>query len=176
MLLGIDRRNRGEAFRSDIMILVTMNKTDNTITMASVPRDLWYGGGRINAVYGAKGWDGIRQTFADVTGHEPHRFILTDFKDFSWVVDAMGGVPVEVETTFTDSHYPVDETFGIQTVSFVKGPELLTGKRALIFSRSRKGDNDNGDWGRMKRQHLVLKGMADAITQPNSFFLRRPRN
>ena len=55
-------------------------------------------------------------------------------------------------------------------MSFAKGDEKLTGSRALIYARSRKGDFDNGDWGRMKRQHNILKGMLIAVAQPESLF------
>lgn len=171
VLLGIDRRSKSEsAYRTDIMIVVSIDKNTNQVVMASIPRDLWWNGGRINAAYIQGGWESLQQGLTEVTGIKPEKFILTDFEDFRWVVDAMGGVPVDVQTTFTDSQYPVDETFEYQTVSFNQGQEVLTGERALIFSRSRKGDNDNGDWGRMKRQHLILRGMISAITQPSSMF------
>lgn len=171
LLLGIDRRSRDEGYtRSDVMVLATINTKEKTVVFTSVPRDLWAQGGRINALYSSGGWESIRDEFKLITGIEPDKYILTDFKDFSWIVDAMGGVPVTVETTFTDSQFPVDETFEYQTVHFEQGPELLTGERALIFSRSRKGDNDNGDFGRMARQHLILKGMLDAVLSPKSIF------
>lgn len=170
-LLGIDRRSRAEAgYRTDIIILMSANPKTNKVTLASIPRDLYYKGGRINAVYIQSGWEELQSAIEQITGLRPERYILTDFKDFSWIVDAMGGVPVNVQTTFTDTSYPVDETKGYQTIKFTQGPELMTGERALIFSRSRKGDFDNGDWGRMKRQHLLLKGMLDAVLQPKSIF------
>jgi LCP family protein required for cell wall assembly len=171
VLLGIDRRSKSESsYRTDIMIVVTIDKNTNQVVMASIPRDLWWNGGRINAAYIQGGWPSLQEGLTEITGIKPEKFILTDFEDFSWIVDAMGGVPVEVATTFTDSQYPVDATFEYQTVSFNQGTEVLSGERALIFSRSRKGDNDNGDWGRMKRQHLILKGMLSAIKQPASMF------
>ncbi len=170
MLLGIDRRSRDEGYRTDIMVLVSVDKAKNKAVMISVPRDLWWKTGRINATYIQDGWGEMQDAMEEITGLRPEKFVLTDFADFSWIVDSMGGVPVEVETTFTDSQYPVDATFEYQTVSFTQGQEILTGERALIFSRSRKGDNDNGDWGRMKRQHLILKGMLKAVKQPSSIF------
>lgn len=171
LLLGIDRRERYESvYRTDIMILISVNTSTKKVALISVPRDLWYDGGRINAVYIFSGFERLADGFEEITGLRPQKFILTDFADFTWMVDAMGGVPIKVETTFTDYTYPIDATEGIQTVSFTQGPELLTGDRALIFSRSRKGDYDSGDWGRMKRQHLILKGMLDAVVQPKSIF------
>ncbi len=170
MLLGVDRRSKNEGYRTDIMILVSVDKVKNKAVMISVPRDLWWKTGRINATYIQDGWGEMQNAMEEITGLRPEKFVLTDFEDFSWIVDSMGGVPVDVETTFTDSQYPVDATFEYQTVTFTEGKEVLNGERALIFSRSRKGDNDNGDWGRMKRQHLILKGMLKAVKQPSSIF------
>jgi len=172
MLLGIDRRSRSElGYRTDIMILVTVNPETNNVVLSSLPRDLWYQGSKINGLFNAQGWEAMQDATEKVFGMRPERFVLTDFKDFSWIVDAMGGVPVDVDRTFTDSNYPVDATKGYQTVTFTQGSEVLTGDRALIYSRSRKGNNGEGsDWMRMRRQHKILIGMLDAVLQPKSLF------
>ncbi|MEZ6255798.1 MAG: LCP family protein [Patescibacteria group bacterium] len=169
--LGIDRRSKDEtSYRTDIMIVAIANKTNKKITLVSVPRDLWTQGTRINALFVQNGWESLQQALTEITGVQPTSYIMVDFEDLVWIVDSMGGVPVNVETTFTDHQYPVDATKEYQTVSFKQGPELLTGERALIYSRSRKGDFDNGDWGRMKRQHIILQGMVNAVEQKDSVF------
>ena len=172
VLLGIDRRSKFEySYRTDIMILLSVNIETNKVTLVSIPRDLWYQGQRVNATYISQGFDDLSNAFYEITGLKANKFILTDFEDFSWIVDAMGGVPVIVERSFLDSRYPVDATLEYQTISFTEGPEVLTGERALIYSRSRKGSNGEGsDWARMKRQHLILRGMLEAITQPDNLF------
>src|SRR5258708_4289039 len=113
LLLGIDRRSKQETgFRSDTMIMLSINKKDKIAVMTSVPRDLWVGNGRINALYASDGFDGIKNEFAKLTGQVADRYILSDFADFSWIVDAMDGVSVNVDRTFTDTQFPVDATFG----------------------------------------------------------------
>ncbi len=177
LLLGIDRRSRAEAgYRTDIMILVSVNTETNRVVLTSIPRDLWYGSGRLNATYIAEGWEGMQSAIEEITGHKPERFILTDFADFAWVIDALGGVDVVVETAFTDHEYPNDVTNTPMTISFTAGPQHLDGANALIYSRSRKGDFDNGDWGRMARQHIVLKSLVNAIAQPTSFICGLTKN
>lgn len=170
LLMGIDRRSKNEGYRSDIMILASADIKTNQVVLTSIPRDLWWDDGRINALYPAQGWKATQEAFKEITGITPDKYILIDFEDFVWLVDSMGGVPVEINTTFTDSQFPVDADFSYQTVSFTKGLEHMTGERALIFSRSRKGDFDNGDWGRMRRQHLLLKGFVEAVSQQESIF------
>lgn len=113
----------------------------------------------------------LQQGLNSITGLEIDSFILTDFEDFSWIVDSMGGVQIGVENSFVDSLYPVDVTKTYQTVAFEQGVEIMDGQRALIFARSRKGSNGEGsDWARMRRQHLILKGMVESILQPKSIF------
>lgn len=172
LLLGIDRRSRDEfPYRTDIMILVSINPKDNRVTLASIPRDLWYDGQKINGLFALQGWPAMQDAVEKITGQRPERYILTDFHDFSWIVDAMGGVPVDVERTFTDTNFPNDITKGYETVTFSAGPENLTGERALIYARSRKGNNGEGsDWARMRRQHNILIGMLTAVQQPGSLF------
>ena len=172
LLMGIDRRSKLEyGFRSDVMILISINPLKNNVVMASIPRDLWYHDSKINGLFVNSGWEVMKKAVAEITGTEPQRYILTDFEDFSWIVDAMGGVPVTVDRSFTDPSYPVDETLGIQTVTFTQGKSQLSGKEALIFARSRKGDNGEGsDWARMRRQHKILVGMLEAVMQPASLF------
>ena len=172
LLLGIDRRSKFEySYRTDIMIMVSINPATNNVVMTSIPRDLWYNGNKINGLFLNSGWEVMKTAMGEVTGLAPERYVLTDFEDFAWVVNAMGGVPVEVDNTFTDSSYPIDETQEYQTVSFTAGPEQLTGDRALIYARSRKGTNGEGsDWARMRRQHKILSGMLKAVLQPRSIF------
>jgi len=171
-LLGIDRRSKLEsAYRTDTIIVLSINSTKNTVLLISIPRDLWTNGERINALYIVGGWENLKRSLDTITGLEIDNFILTDFEDFSWIVDSMGGVQVNVENTFVDSLYPVDITKTYQTVAFEQGTEIMDGERALIFARSRKGSNGEGsDWARMRRQHLLLKGMVESVLQPKSIF------
>ena len=71
LLLGIDRRSRSEGYRTDIMILLSIDKKDKTVVLTSVPRDLWVQGGRINALYLQQGWEGVQSAFNQITGQNP---------------------------------------------------------------------------------------------------------
>src|SRR3989344_6450410 len=62
LLLGIDRRSKAETgYRSDIMILVSINQDQKKIVLTSVPRDLWVSGGRINATFVGGGWPAMQE-------------------------------------------------------------------------------------------------------------------
>lgn len=172
LLFGIDRRSKQEtAFRTDIMILLSVNQDKKKVLLTSVPRDLWVNGGRINAVYIGGGWEATQRAFEKVTSFKPDAFIMCDFEDLVWLVDAFGGVKVDLDRAFTDTEYPNDATKTYQTVSFPQGKQLVMGRDALVLSRSRHGNNGEGsDFKRMVRQHKILKAMPEAILSPKSIF------
>jgi len=176
LLLGVDssegRRSRGQTgFNTDSMIMVSVNTKTNRILLTSVPRDLWINGNKINALYTVYGEEVLVDAYEKITGQEIDGIIRVDFDQFMWLVDSFGGVPVNVETTFVDDTFPDRQDKDVETITFAQGPETLYGWRALTFARSRHGNNGEGsDLMRAKRQHLILKGMVNAISQNGSKF------
>ena len=176
LLIGRDtsnvRRYNGQGgFNTDVMILISVDTVSNRILFTSVPRDLWINGNKINALNILYGKDSLIDAFEKVTGQDVDGTISIDFDGFIWLVDAFGGVPVEVQRSFSDFTFPLFDDSGITTVSFTEGTEQMGGMRALDFARSRKGNNGEGsDLMRAKRQHLILQGMANALEQPKSIF------
>jgi LCP family protein required for cell wall assembly len=176
LLIGTDtslgRRERGQlGFNTDSMILVSVNPEKNRVLLTSVPRDLWINNNKINALFILYGWDTLKDAFEKITGQTLDGYIIVDFDGLEWVVNSFGGVPVEIVNSFTDYEFPDTQDSATVTVSFLQGQEKMSGERALTFARSRKGNNGEGsDLMRGKRQHLILKGMLDAISQPESIF------
>jgi LCP family protein required for cell wall assembly len=176
LLIGLDtsqgRRSRGQlGSNTDVLILASVNTKTNRVLLTSVPRDLWVNGNKINALLSVYGWETLKDAFEKISGATVDGYIKLDFDGLKWMVDSFGGVPVNVETDFTDSEFPNNADSGAQTVTFNKGYELLDSERALIFARSRHGNNGEGsDLMRAKRQHLILQGMVQAVKQPNSLF------
>ena len=176
LLIGSDtsegRRARGQGgFNTDTMILVSANPQTNKVLLTSVPRDLWVNGNKINALYTVYGEATLTDAFEQITGQHVDGVVMADFDDFRWIADSFGGVPINVQNTFTDYEFPNNTDSGAMPVTFVAGEEVMSGDRALAFSRSRKGNNGEGsDLMRAKRQHLVLQGMIKAISQPASIF------
>lgn len=176
LLIGKDtstiRRENGQGgFNTDVMILISVDTVSNKILFTSVPRDLWINGNKINALNILYGEDVLIDAFEKITGQKIDGTISIDFDGFIWLVDAFGGVPVNVQRSFSDSTFPTFDDSDITTVSFTEGVEKMNGLRALTFARSRKGTNGEGsDLMRAKRQHLILEGMANSLEQPGSIF------
>lgn len=176
LLIGTDlsseRSAKGQiGFNTDSMILLSADTNTNKVLLTSVPRDLWINGNKINALYTIYGYDTLKDAFERITGQKVDGYIAIDFDAFKWLVNSFGGVKVTVPNTFTDSSFPDNSDTISTTVSFAQGTEVMDGDRALTYARSRKGNNGEGsDLMRAKRQHILLQGFVDSVSQPTSTF------
>lgn len=175
MLFGIGGAGHDGSELTDTVIFTSIDLKEERVGMLSIPRDTAYplGGGRfqkINAVnayaeqeHPGQGASVAAKDIGKLLGSRVDHVLKIDFKGFITFVNALDGIDVNVERSFVDVHYPTwDEK--VQTVSFKKGPEHMTGERALMFVRSRKGSNgENSDFARDRRQQLVLKVVRDKL-------------
>ena len=95
-------------------------------------------------------------------------FIGVDFSAFEQAVNAVGGVNIDVPTAFTDYQYPAGEcdlgNCGYKTVRFRAGMQHMNGATALIYARSRHGNNGQGsDFARSRRQQQIIVALKAQI-------------
>ena len=184
---------------TDTMILISVSLTKPDLAIVSIPRDTWIPEirAKINAAYywGDKttpyfdnskypgGKIGFARTIvAEVVGQPIQYGIVVDFSGFKDVIDALGGIQVDVQNSFTDPLYPIegkendtcggDPTFACryQTVTFDAGPQIMNGDIALEFVRSRHAVGIEGtDIAREARQQLVIEAIKSKILKPNVF-------
>ena len=158
LLIGQDAIQDSGA-RSDSMILCTFNKKNNTITMTSFLRDLYvkipgYSSNRINAAYRFGGTELLNKTLYENFGIEVDGNIQVDFSCFEKIIDALGGVTMELtaqEAKFINKHLKVD--------SLTEGTHLLTGAQALMYARDRY--DVDGDFSRTNRQRKLLNVLLE---------------
>ncbi len=107
--------------------------------MISIPRDFyvitnpqtkWVN--RINTVYAAaeienegSGFPALISTVQEVTNLEIQYYAMVDFKAFVEIVDALGGLSINVENSFVDYEYPIGNKW--KTVKFTAGPQIMDG-------------------------------------------------
>ncbi len=175
LLLGIGGSGHDGAYLSDTNIILSLKPSTHEIAMVSVPRDLavkidQHGYRRINEAnsYGeakdpGNGGEYARKIFAETFGVDIPYYVRVDFKAFVEVVDTVGGITVDVPRAFVDTSYP-GANDAYQTVRFEPGIQTMDGARALIYARSRHGNNGEGsDFARARRQQQVILAVKEKI-------------
>lgn len=179
LLLGMDRRpGESEVSRTDTMILSTVYPEADYVGMLSIPRDLYVdvpgvGANRINTAHffaesnqPGTGPEAAVQTVSQNFGVTLHRYVRIDFEGFVRIVDAMGGMDIDVPHPLIDYEYPTHD-YGTMIVEFQAGPQHLTGEQALAYARIRHGSSD---FKRAERQQLVIQALVAQALKPDTLF------
>jgi len=115
--------------------------------------DRWPGSGSVEGI-GA-----VRSTISELTGRPIDAVLVADLWGVIKVVDAMGGVDVDVPTTLYDPKYP-DPVYGRIELLIKAGQRHLDGRLALAYARSR---HSSSDYARMSRQQALLLAIRNQI-------------
>lgn len=157
LLVGKDASSSGRS-RTDSMILLSINKKTNSLSMVSLMRDLYvqipggYSDNRINAAYRFGGISLLNDTIEKNFGITIDGNVEVDFRQFEKIVDILGGVDIEL-TEAEARHLTNMKKYG--TIS--AGKNHLYGKIALEYCRIRKIDSDHQ---RTERQRKLLQAIA----------------
>jgi len=174
LILGIDRRSGDQtSFRTDVIQLITISSDRKNAVVTHIPRDVWAETYKINSIYNLKGPEALKDIVEKITGQRPDRIIRVDFDAFVYAVDAVGGIDIDVPTEFTDDWYPDDRNGNedIISIKFESGQQHMDGETALIYTRSRKGTNGEGnDYARGTRQQLVMNTVIKDFFKPKNLF------
>ncbi len=184
LLIGVDARadHPEEGVRSDTLILARLDAAGRWVSLLSIPRDsqvelLDIGTTKVNVAYG-QGYARAEELYGPSTSPEQGGMALAaqtveqllnlrrhgmrvdytaqvNFDGFAEVIDALGGISVDVPTAIVDDEYPTPD-FGTMRVEFAPGPQRMDGARALIYARTRHADSD---FGRAERQQQVLRAI-----------------
>lgn len=187
LILGIDTvANKSSAPPlTDTMLLASIEYQTGAVNLLSLPRDLWSESykTKINALYyyGQDKYPDTPERFpseviSEMTGVPIHYTVVFSLDAIAEIVDAVGGVAIDVPTGFTDREFPredVDVTTTsdsaqlYETISFAQGVEVMDGARVKKYIRSRHSQGDTGtDVDRAARQQLVITTLVEALTSP----------
>ncbi len=98
----------------------------------------------------------------DTFGIPIHYFVRMDFDGFRKIVDALGGVDINVKNAIYDPYYP-NGTGGYQTFSVKAGQQHMNGETALKYARSRQ---TTSDFDRARRQQEIVSAVKDKLMSP----------
>lgn len=182
LFVGLDTRGNGGLLNTDSIIIASYDYKNNNVILLSIPRDFhvevgenvnWFS--RINSIYSSNeqkeegtGMKELTKTVEKIIGEEIQYYAVVDFNAFTEIIDAVGGININVENSFTDYMYPKGVDY--QTVSFKAGPQTMDGETALIYSRSRHSphNNEGSDFSRAKRQQKVIIAIKDKLLSSDS--------
>ncbi len=170
LLLGSDARAHEKKGRTDAIIVVQVSK--DKISMLSIPRDTrveipGHGLQKINAAAFFEKPEVTAQLVSEIIGQPVDKYVLVRWEGFMNIVDAIGGVDVEIPKNITS--YSLD---GYKhRVDLEKGTQHLDGNAALAFVRYRK--EALGDIYRVNSQLTFMKAFAEKCKQP-SILLKLP--
>lgn len=155
LLMGNDERQLGQG-RADVLLLLTLDPVARRALLLSLPRDTRIqlpgrGAVKLNAAYAYGGADLQVRAVERFVGVPIDRYIEVSLRGFAAVIDRLGGVQVEVGSTFEESG-----------VLFTPGERRLDGEQAVAYVRMRKHD-PRGDLGRNGRQQQVLRSLLGGL-------------
>lgn len=157
LVMGSDAREDLGGSRSDAIMLVRADVSMGVVTIISIPRDTMVyneNGGieKINASYN----DGPAATVSAVSafaGVDISHYVEVDFSGLEQVVDALGGVTVDI---------PEDIVAGNGGMGFSEGEQVLNGEEALAYARERYTVT-GGDFGRAQAQRQIAAAIVSQI-------------
>ena len=186
LLVGVDRSPSRTTNLTDTMIVASLDPVGGTVSMVSVPRDLVdvpLGNGdqfgpKLNSLveyaeshpdeFPDGGLATLRRAIGALLGVEIHYQAEINLNGFRRMVDAVGGVEVEVERPIDDPSYNGGSGFSIDA-----GRHHLDGATALAYVRSRKGLGES-DFTRAIRQQQILVALREAVTTDGSLLWELP--
>ncbi|GAE31340.1 LCP family glycopolymer transferase [Alkalihalobacillus hemicellulosilyticus] len=154
LITGVDSRGETHSGRSDTIIVMTVNPNQQSIKMVSIPRDTRteiIGRGTIEKINHAYAYGGVEMSMDTVENFldiPVDHYVSINMEGFKGLVDAVGGVTVDNDFSFTQSGH-----------TFNEGEIYLDGEQALAFSRMRYED-PRGDFGRNDRQRQIVEAMV----------------
>ena len=170
LLAGVDGGASLEEGRSDSLIVATFNKKSRQVTLVSIPRDSYVDiilesedtpfKDKINHAYAYGGIDATIATVENLLDIPIDYYATINFDGIEDLVDAVGGVEVDVLIPISGQ--------ATGNVELEPGVQVLNGEEALAYARMRKQD-PAGDIGRAGRQQQVIEAIINEATTINSF-------
>ena len=187
LLIGVDEQGGGH--NTDTMIVLSVDPATRRVAMFSIPRDmvdvpvpagparaLWGSvyGQKINSWYvqnqhranlwpgtdATRGYNALKAILGNLYQLDIPYYVEVNFDGFRAIVDALGGVTINVQVPVVDDAYPIGHG-RMQRVYIPSGIQHMNGTQALVYARSRKGSNDFDRGQRQQRILLSLRQQTD---------------
>ena len=190
LIMGYGGQGHEGAYLTDSLVLLHNDLTSGRSAQIAVPRDLWvqippdsgryakingaYAYGRGEAGDPVAGGRLATTKVAQVTGLPTDRWVTIDFQGFRALVDALGGVEIDVERAFT-AQYPANDDPAIDPswieITFAAGPQRMDGETAIRYARARYSDDpaEGSDFARGQRQARLMAALTARLKSPSAW-------
>jgi LCP family protein required for cell wall assembly len=174
LILGVGDPGHAGQDLSDSIMVVSINRQTKQVATISIPRDTearipGYGYRKINNANALGGSELAKQTVSGLLGIPIDYTIVTNFSGLKNLVDAVGGIDVNVKEALVDNEYPcADNEYKSCGINIQPGLQHMDGARALEYTRCRKGTCGN-DFGRAERQQEVINLLMAKLVQPRAW-------
>lgn len=167
-VMGVDQRSEDDGRADTIFVIMYEPKTKN-VSMLSVPRDTrvrisenrW---DKINHSFNYGGAEKVVSTLENFLGIQIDYYVQLDFHGFERMVDAIGGLELDVENRmYYEDPYDGEDGF---IIDLYPGMQKLDGKKAIQYVRYR---DEEGDIGRVKRQQHFINTAYEKMLTPEMF-------
>lgn len=193
LVVGIDTVPGRTAALTDSMMVVSIDPVGATVTLVSLPRDLVRVPLEDGSVFGPKlnslmayadrhpdefprgGMRTLQDAIGALLGIEIHYYAQVDFFGFVKLIDAVGGVDIDVRKGFYDETYDgigVNPK-GVRGWGVEAGLQRFNGWEALAYARVRKPAGES-DFTRAARQQEVLLALRDRVMEDGSLLMNLP--
>ncbi|AJQ29823.1 LCP family protein [Pelosinus fermentans] len=170
MVMGVDERS-DDTGRSDTLFVVTIDTNTKDVAMLSIPRDTrvkipGHGWDKINHAYAYGGHKLTQQAVEGLLGIKMDHYITINIAGFKKIIDAVGGVTIDVEKRmyYSDPYDDNGEDHGPFVIDLRPGVQRMDGRMAIQYVRYR---DEEGDIGRVERQQKFLKALMKEVASPS---------
>ena len=190
LIIGIDKTATRTETLTDSMMVASLDPVGHTVSLVSLPRDMVNVPLGNGAVFGPKlnslmsyadrnkdqfpagGIKTLEAAIGSLLGIKIDYYARMDFTGFMKMVDAVGGVDIDVSHGFTDGRY---DGYGLPSRGFTVTPgrHHFNGPEALAYARSRQAVGES-DFKRAARQQEVLLALRDKVLGEGALFWRVP--
>lgn len=174
LLVGTDARPGEEVSRSDAMMILTIDNKHKSLKLTSLARDTYvnipgYGQQKLTHAFVYGGANLLIETLEQNFELDIHNYAVVNFFSFMDIVDALGGVTVDVKSTeIAEMNKFINETYAWSTnpdkgsKKYVQsaGTQTLNGYQTLSYARIRKNDSA---MERDRRQRAVIQGLINGV-------------
>ncbi len=141
---------------TDAIMLVDLNTRTGVLNLISIPRDLYGTWGssafKINEAFERGKMNDLLNGVADITGIGTDKYVVIDLNTVSSIVDALGGVDINLPSRITDE---------VSGYTLSSGEHHLDGATAVWIMRNRYAGE--GDFFREENQHLILEALLEKL-------------